>query len=66
MFFPQHLFRCFSSYGKIVELYQWYNLKTRIFKKSIATLNMKEQLIGCVSSLVPLSIDNIRKTKVLF
>jgi len=67
MLFSEYLFRCFSAYEKIVELYKWYNLKTRLFKKYISTTNLKEELIGSVSSLDPLSIgENIRKTKVIF
>ncbi len=42
MLFSEYLFRCFSAYEKIVELYKWYNLKTRLFKKYISTTNLKE------------------------
>jgi hypothetical protein len=51
MLFSEYLFRCFSAYEKIVELYKWYNLKTRLFKKYISTTNLKEELFegegGC-------------------
>ncbi|UJR09476.1 hypothetical protein I4U23_013714 [Adineta vaga] len=45
------------AYQKIIELYKWLNLKSVFFRKSIRTIDLLVDLIGAVTSLKPLAME---------